>query len=467
MINRHITLFVDNPTVINSCLGQMIEFVGSSFEKPFDVTYYPNEKHNLENCSGCKGSFDTIVSDYTEFFSEFPNCCKPHSKLTNELWFIKNDFKDLPRQLAEKTMFSHHHILNKLDEEDWKNEITNYLDYVIESFGDLPKGFGGPLGLSQYFTILIRLQEGFILEGENIQYKSRLDYILNYLKAFTEPVKKVNSTSQLNILVSIYDKWFKSFPFELEFFSDFKNHFSSTFPVLANAPIYNPYTGLEKAKFQTPEELVQRLNQITTLILAEIDTTELLENDYITNQQKYQYDLKIKLHKTNQNNLLKQFSKGEKNYIKTIKKWLEYEKAFMSDMAIHIKALPPVKKTIAKSFEYIDNLTKQSNLTDLMKRLIETNLIDEKTNLSDFRKIFANTTIQNKIIWTGTIAQLSYFIKQLHNVSQKVTPLKQKHWETTLYCFKLQDNKDLSQEQLRTQKNPTNTKEIENLIKTL
>lgn len=119
------------------------------------------------------------------------------------------------------------------------------------------------------------------------------------------------------------------------------------------------------------------------------------------------------------------------------------------------------------SFTYKNNLDAHTNLTDLMKSLKQKQLIADDTELAVFRKAFSGEEVEKRIVWTGNISELSYFIKQLHNVLRYVEGLKQQQWAVTVNCFIQEDGKLYDRTKLRTQKIPTTSKNIDSALKTL
>lgn len=350
-MNRNQHFFVNNIKTIKACDSEMICFEGSAFEKQFEIKYFKEEKHNLDTCEGCRNAYKTILQQMEVYYNTFPLCCEFHRKLIKEPWFNKRDFKDLPKMVADKVLFTHHHIINKLDTDNWKEELTNYIEYAIASFGQIPNGYGEPIALSKYLKYLIELQEGFKLEDENRKYRDRQLYIINFIKNYSKPSNDVKT--DLNLLLSIYNKWYKIFPFEIPLFANLKNHFSKKLPLVSEKPKVNPYLGTAKVKLLTQDRLFEHLMSITSQILATIDTTQLLEEEYITDSTKYQFDIKKKTHKLNQELLLKEFTKGEKRYIKTIKKWLDNEKNFLKEIQPNIINIPNTSKKEIKTFTTI------------------------------------------------------------------------------------------------------------------
>jgi len=120
-----------------------------------------------------------------------------------------------------------------------------------------------------------------------------------------------------------------------------------------------------------------------------------------------------------------------------------------------------------KSFKYKNFNRGSSNLTDLMNRLKENNLIADDTSLSNFRKVFSGESINKRIVWTGNISQLSYFIKQLHNELELVENLKQRQWTATINCFVKDNGESYERNKLRWQQKPATSRIIDSLLNTL
>jgi hypothetical protein len=57
-------------------------------------------------------------------------------------------------------------------------------------------------------------------------------------------------------------------------------------------------------------------------------------------------------------------------------------------------------------------------------------------------------------VWTGTISELFYFIKLIHNDLQLVENLKQKQWEVTCQCFVDAEGNLFDRSKFRSQKKP-------------
>ena len=121
-----------------------------------------------------------------------------------------------------------------------------------------------------------------------------------------------------------------------------------------------------------------------------------------------------------------------------------------------------------KSFKYKKINSGLTNLTDLMNRLKENKLIANDTGLADFRKVFSGDAIDEQVVWTGKISELSYFVKQLNNKLKLVEDLKQEIWTVAIYCFVDSNGEKYERKRLKWQSVPvTSSKMIDSLLNTL
>ncbi|HRH35925.1 MAG TPA: hypothetical protein PKY12_12750, partial [Catalimonadaceae bacterium] len=106
-------------------------------------------------------------------------------------------------------------------------------------------------------------------------------------------------------------------------------------------------------------------------------------------------------------------------------------------------------------------------INELCKDLKDIGLIDSQTSMREFKRVFLNGQPENPIKWTGTISELHFFIKCLHNQEQKVVDLKQKHWEVAKNCFVDSLGNQFEREKLKNQKDPVSAESIRRLIRNL
>ncbi|WP_339662316.1 hypothetical protein [Croceibacter atlanticus] len=182
--------------------------------------------------------------------------------------------------------------------------------------------------------------------------------------------------------------------------------------------------------------------------------------EYKENEHDDKYAMHVWKHYTNHFHLFKEASE---NMLQDFKKGL-----IGNGRKQEVIEKPKAKaKSKHQSFTYINNLTGQTQLTDLMNALKRKKLIENSTDLKDFRKAFSGEAIDKPITWTGNISELSYFIKQLHNELKLVENLKQQQWAVTTNCFIQVNGKPFERSKFRGQKVPSTSKNIDSTLNTL
>ncbi len=343
MINRHTTFFVKDIKPIEFC-GKPVMWqmdLNGAFEKPFETQ--PTEgEHDFNTCEGCQKTLKELIKRLTEKFEgnhkdgakPFPFCCTHHSELTKLREFNRADFIGVPEMVARKIIYTNSHIKNNHKSETYYKDITDYIDYTVESFGQMP-GNAEPLYLSDYFFYITDLLE----QNTDIE-KGRKSRLLEFLKAYRTPTEKPKT--DFNILLGTYQKWLKVFPFEISFFSTLKPHFEKQLPILNGKPETNKYTGLAKAKMHTKGSLIDVLLNLTNNLLTQINTATLYEKGLLTEPQKIKLELVLNERKMKLKQGYVNSSKDEEQrYRKILKEWFADEKRFIDEVTPIVKALPP------------------------------------------------------------------------------------------------------------------------------
>ncbi|MCO6495470.1 MAG: hypothetical protein J5I91_07330 [Bacteroidetes bacterium] len=343
MINRHTTFFVKDLKPIEFC-GKPVMWqmdINGAFEKPFETQ--PTEgEHDFTTCEGCQKTLKELIKRLTEKFEgshkdgakPFPFCCTHHSELTKLKEFNRADFISVPEMVARKIIYTNSHIKNNHQSETYYKDITDYIDYTVESFGQMP-GNAEPLYLSDYFFYITDL-----LERNTEVEKGRKNRLLEFLKAYRTPTE--TPKTDFNILLGTYQKWLKVFPFEISFFSTLKPHFEKQLPILNGKPETNKYTGLAKVKMHTKGSLIDVLLNLTNNLLTQINTTTLYEKGLLTEPQKIKLELVLNERKMKLKQGYVNSSKDEEQrYRKILKEWFADEKKFIDEVTPIVKALPP------------------------------------------------------------------------------------------------------------------------------
>jgi len=342
MKNRYTTYFVERVTPIEF-LGKIVFFEVTSsgaFEPPFEIEPTKGE-HDFTTCEGCKKNLAELTSRLTVKFEgnaqkkSFPFCCSQHSNLLKVKEFNRASFTNVPVMVARKIIYTNQHIINNHSSENWYKVITDYIEWVIESFGQMPKGCGERLYLSDYFFYVTDLLE----RNEEIkaETKARLrEFIITY-----QPPSE-NPKTDLNVLLSTYQNWLKDFPFELNsYFGHLKQHYENLLPIMNGKPEKNIYSGVDEIKIYTKTSLIEELTNLTNSLLIQINGVTLQEKGLITDANKIKLELVINSRKQKLKQGYKKSSQNkEQTYMKMIEEWYADEKMFFDEITPLMKPLP-------------------------------------------------------------------------------------------------------------------------------
>jgi len=342
MINRHIKIFVKNPKPVEFC-GKILfwQMDLNTFEVPFEVEPTKGD-HDFNKCEGCRKNLKQITQWLTELFEgkgqkkAFPFCCTEHENLVKLNIFDRRLFVNVPVMTAKKIIYTNQHIINNHISKNWYKTITDYIEYTKESFGQIPNGSGEPLYLRAYFFYVIDL-----LKRNNEIPAEKKNRILEFLNTYLTP--NATPKTDLNILLSTYEKWFKEFPFELNsYFGNLKQHFEKQLPILNGKPEVNIYSGMVKVKMHTKSSLIEVLINLTNNLLTQINGVTLYENGLITDANKIKLELVINSRKLKLKQGYKNSSPNEEQrYRKILKEWFNDEKKFIDEITPLLKVLQP------------------------------------------------------------------------------------------------------------------------------
>lgn len=321
--------------------GWMLETEQGFLAEPKETEPTTGE-HDFNTCENCQNIRKELIKRLTKKFNGteqkqgFPFCCSHHSNLTKVKEFNRASFVSVPEMVADKIIYTNQHIINNHENENYYKDITDYIDYTVESFGQMPNSCGEPLYLSDYFFYVTDL----LTRNTEIS-KERKNRLLEFLEAHQTPPTK-NKNTDLNILLGTYQKWLKTFPFDISFFAELKPHFEKQLPILNGKPETNKYTGLAKAKMHTKGSLIDVLLNLTNNLITQINTTTLYEKGLLTEPQKIKLELILNERKMKLKQGYVNSSKDEEQrYRKILKEWFADEKRFIDEITSIVKALPP------------------------------------------------------------------------------------------------------------------------------
>lgn len=345
---------------IGACTKQQLGIMYvDSFIMPYMIE--PTEgEHDYKECDSCQ----TNLKSYTEYYIKafngqlenkaFPDCCQYHKKLYENPFFRINDFIQVPEWTAKKLIFTKQHIRNNIDTDNAIKEITDYIEYVVRSFGAMPNKCGEPLFLYSKFLKDIRHHVSEIkFVGTDTELKVdyyKQDKILEYI----DSIGVINdsardSAKDLNILIGKYQEWLKVFPFDISFFKELKEDYENSIPFF-KAEDHNKYTGLTKARLFTKDELIDRLLSLTKRLIKQVNSYVLYKNNSLNEPDVLKLEILLKEREFVLENDTDSKSKNPKSrYIKVLKRWLKDEKQFISEITPYIKKVEQDNAKTSKS----------------------------------------------------------------------------------------------------------------------
>ncbi|WP_282043314.1 hypothetical protein [Winogradskyella flava] len=333
-MNRHKTFLIDSIKEYCFLDSKFVQFKGGEYEVPFETNPTDGE-HTLESCKSCQKEWQRLCNELSEKFDKFPNCCKYHSKLNELNIFKKDDFKNIAESTANKIIFTYHHIINNLDEDNWYDDIIDYVLYTFESFGSFPTGYGEPFRRKYYcesvLDLITNIESKITSDSiTTIEVKTRINKVKKLFENDTETDS--NEDRDFNLLMSKYEEWYKVFPFDLSYFKHLKEKFGKTIPLFTGRTRYNKYLKTTKNEVHTKDSLMVVLLHITKEILTSINGLSLYEKGLITDAEKHQLELIISNRKLELFQLSAMPNNSKQEYIKVLKKWFKEEKEFIKEI---------------------------------------------------------------------------------------------------------------------------------------
>lgn len=326
-MERKINIEISNPDKFISDIENN-NFIQIPSSYVWDLGYNIEAYHEYsapENFPFCCENHTQIMKELKTWFDKFPECCDNHKSLKSKKWFKKEIYKDVPIKVVKAIDYSSSFIKNNLEKDNWYKEITDYIEYILYSFGT--PNIGG----NWYFLILQKWVQTDLKLEPNIEWKRH--QLLDFFEEIIISKEKKKTNKDLNLLSSTFKNWIKFIP-NIPVFSSIKTAYKGKLPM--NLFLYdgehNRFTGLTKYKSRTKSELIEILVNHTKNILEQLTSSNVYKNLKVSDKEKYEIEVITEKHKIEQLSLLNNHSKGEKLYIKTLKKWLQNEKDLISEL---------------------------------------------------------------------------------------------------------------------------------------
>lgn len=296
-------------------------------------TDYPN----------CCEFHKSIKKNALENFNKFPNCCDFHKKISKKGWFKKELYNHVPEKIITQWIYVECFLDQNIDKEDWLREITDYFDYIFDSFGTPTFGLSDIVSLMLHYLKNNSFKDSFPLWKR----KLLIEFINESFKDEKSAEKKAKT--DINILHGTYQKWVKALPSVVKE----KEKLEKIFPLglLVHSPHYNKFTQLTKYKTRTNGEFVEILINTTKTFLSKIDSSKIVDT------QKHQLEIINEAHRIKQVSLLEAYSKKEMKYIKILNIWLKNEKEYFQELNSVLNPTSTVVNNISIKTEGNGNIT--------------------------------------------------------------------------------------------------------------
>ncbi len=296
---------------------------------------------------------ESIFDGAVNYLIKFPECCEFHKPLKNQKWFKKGKYTDFPVRLLNTLANVEACIEINIKKENWYKNITDYIELAMMSMGQLPAGFGSPMGL-QLLTDNIKAwmnTQKFIPAKKRITIEKYIDNKTNS--------KSTDEKFNLIELLTVYESWLKLFPFELPFFSSIKEDFYKSRPVIKGEIAINSYIGLAKGTLFKTKDFCEYLQKLTTLLLSQINTPELTKQYSLDEAIALEFEVSKQQHTLRQEKLYSEIIKQNDVGISSINIWLDNEKLFVADFIKFLESKSKLNKeikmeTVSHPIHFID-----------------------------------------------------------------------------------------------------------------
>ena len=319
--------------------------------KPIPGFEFPKHKETGVTFPHCCDEHYKFYNNVTAWFRTFPNCCTGHRKMAKRnRSYNKIIYAGTPARIAKQCVYTDYLVSKQINNVDWFEDITEYIDYNVWCLGTPAIGLHFYLGY---------LQDSFENERSNIPNRKR-KLLLQFIdKYYNNNSTNVEQTS-LNDLFETYQQWFSIFPFELDYFKPLKPRYEKSLPFIKGQITVNRYTGFASGKLHTKESLIKLLLDRTNNILTHINTAVLLDHGELKNPDKIKLDLILQERKLkvgeNGSGYIKSPIKDDQQFRDILKEWYSDEKRFLDEITpLLSKATEVVTKT--KSEILIEHLT--------------------------------------------------------------------------------------------------------------
>lgn len=355
---------------------------GLIFQHPFKS--FPLEGFDEENAFRNSEPFLKSISDMaSNWFDKFPDCCDTHREVEQLGNFKKKDFEYIPSQILNNVKYFAHALETFIGEENGMNEIKDYLDYLVESFGR--PYIGGHI----FERVVKHFIENGTIDNKDFTDDQRLE-ILEYL----EPAKPPKDLEErdLDLLYSTFQKWLEAMP-NIGRFKELKNKLTGKIPlnIFLVEPKFNKYLGLSSFRTRSKSELLEFLVKMTNDILN-LSRIEIKKENYDKDKLILAAEERLRV---KQEKLLQAGHVDlEINYFELVENWLSI---------------------VVEFYQVLNQSIAESKSSKLLENVVEvkTNVNDMLSKMDDFQIEISSLCSSNKLLYWLKIYLPKNSFKQL------------------------------------------------------
>lgn len=339
-----------------TCGDRSFEYYEASvIARPYVIKATIGE-HDYRSCEVCQNNRQKIEDSLKARERKFPLCCDYHKRLLDINGFDVSLYNSSASMCADKVIFSYQHILNNQNSNTWRNDIEQYLNYVVDSFGCFPEGFGEPLFLSDYLRYLVQL----IDNNKDIR-KEVKECVHSYIEQIYKPRVKGDP---IRLLLDTYNRWLKLFPFNISVFRDLREIYANRTPLLITQKSTNPYSTIVRFNLITSEELIDFLCGLTKKLFEDVSASIMSKIEPI---YAYYYKELIQQQMIVESHLLS--ASSSLSYTKIIQKWLSSQIRFTKELM----SIEEQTKTYGPDIYTCDSYKESLRRVKMFKSRIENN----------------------------------------------------------------------------------------------
>ena len=145
-----------------------------------------------------------VIVEANNWFNVFPDCCSRHKEMSQNDWFEKAAYSYVPEKIVLLLAQTEHLITEQIENPDWEDAITSYIDYNFICFHHYA------VGLNIYLNNL----ERFIFENEPTIPVNKAKIIVDHIRY----IGKYYQLSESKYKFQVLEQWIHTFPFNTSYF---------------------------------------------------------------------------------------------------------------------------------------------------------------------------------------------------------------------------------------------------------